>query len=244
MGCQRHTTMTVEQVQLTEQQWINVFQYFKGLPGQRIGLLKLRKYINKADPSLLVDSADWLADYRLNPVVANSVHLDVPYEYQNDNESQTGYRECFSSSCAMLAKRLGKVGNDDEYNRIRQRYGETTSAEAQLRALRSLGLTADFHTDGHTDDLLAELRAKRPVAVGWLHHGTPAAPSGGGHWSVIVGFKDNGSKWIHHDPNGEADLLNGGYVNHSNGKSILYSSANWLPRWQPGGSGGWYLTCR
>lgn len=56
--------MTVEQVQLTEDQWLNVFKYFRGLPGQRAGLLKLRKHIIQADPTLLVDGADWLTDYR------------------------------------------------------------------------------------------------------------------------------------------------------------------------------------
>jgi hypothetical protein len=30
--------------------------------------------------------------------------LKVPYEYQLDNKSGTGYRECFSSSCAMVAR--------------------------------------------------------------------------------------------------------------------------------------------
>ncbi len=32
-----------------------------------------------------------------------------------------------------------------------------------------------------------ELRAGRPVAVGWLHRGGINAPSGGGHWSVVIG---------------------------------------------------------
>jgi GH24 family phage-related lysozyme (muramidase) len=43
------------------------------------------------------------------PTKASSVLLKVPYEYQNDNASGTGYRECFSSSCAMIAKYYGKV---------------------------------------------------------------------------------------------------------------------------------------
>jgi hypothetical protein len=42
----------------------------------------------------------------------------VGWENQNDNASGTGYRECFSSCCAIRAK-----------------YGDSTSAEAQLSAL-------------------------------------------------------------------------------------------------------------
>jgi hypothetical protein len=56
------------------------------------------------------------------PTKATSVLLPVPYEYQNDNASGTGYRECFSSSCAMIARYHGKVKNDDEYNAIRAKY--------------------------------------------------------------------------------------------------------------------------
>ena len=42
--------------------------------------------------------------------------LLVPYQSQNDNASGEGYRECFSSSMAMIAMYYGKVAIDDEYN--------------------------------------------------------------------------------------------------------------------------------
>ena len=168
--------------------------------------------------------------------------LTVRWQSQNDNKSGTGYRECFSSSCAMLAMFWGKVVGDDAYNVIRAKFGDTTSAQAQLAALRSLGLKADFHTDGNPTLLEQEINAGRPVAVGWLHRGPVSEPSGGGHWSVIIGYTDKA--WIHNDPNGEASLVSGGYVNTSKGAGVIYSRKNWNPRWMPGGSGGWYLTCR
>ena len=40
----------------------------------------------------------------------------------------------------MVAAYYKKVKTDDEYNEIRAKYGDTTSVEAQLAALRSLGL--------------------------------------------------------------------------------------------------------
>ena len=43
-----------------------------------------------------------------------------------------------------LKVRWGKVGSDDEYNAIRAKYGDSTSAEAQLSALRSLGCIVQF----------------------------------------------------------------------------------------------------
>ena len=168
------------------------------------------------------------------------VLLKVPYEYQNDNKSGTGYRECFSSSCAMIAKYYGKVKSDDEYNAIRAKYGDTTDSQAQLAALRSLGLQARFVTNAAPGLLELELRACRPVAVGWLHQGPYNAPSGGGHWSVVIGFDPN--YWILNDPNGEADLINGGYVNHTKGAGVKYSKERFERRWcADGAATGWAI---
>jgi len=172
---------------------------------------------------------------------ATSVLLKVPYEYQNDNASGTGYRECFSSSCAMIAKYYGKVKSDDEYNKIRAKFGDTTDSQAQVQALRSLGLQARFQTNCAPGLLETELRTGRPVAVGWLHHGPYNAPTGGGHWSVVIGFTDAGH-WIVHDPNGEADLINGGYTANRNGAGIKYSQPRFNRRWEADGAGtGWAL---
>jgi GH24 family phage-related lysozyme (muramidase) len=168
---------------------------------------------------------------------ATSVLLKVPYEYQLDN-GPTGYRECFSSSCAMIAKFYGKVKSDDEYNLIRAKFGDTTDSQAQLGALRSLGLQARFVTNCAPGLLELELRAGRPVAVGWLHHGPSNSPSGGGHWSVVIGF--TAEHWILNDPNGEADLINGGYTSNKNGAAVKYSRPRWDRRWLvDGASTGW-----
>jgi len=172
-----------------------------------------------------------------------SIRLAVPFESQRDNASGTGWRECFSSSAAMLARFWGKVGSDDEYNRIRQRFGDTISAHAQVQALRSLGLRSHFWTNGRRQDIENELRAGRPVAVGWLHHGPVRAPSGGGHWSVAVGTWPDGL--LMHDPYGEAMLVSGGHNRNTNGAFLQYSWRNWLPRWEVDGPrSGWYLTAQ
>lgn len=175
-----------------------------------------------------------------------SVLLKVPYECQNDN-GPTGWRECFSSSCAMVARfwRPKAIASDDDYNRIRSRFGDTTDAGAQLRALGSLGLQASFKQNGDATTLERILREGRPVPVGWLHKGAASAPTGGGHWSVVVGF--TAEAFIHNDPNGEADMVNGGYVTTKGtaGKGIAYSRKNWLRRWEADGRGsGWYLDVR
>jgi len=49
---------------------------------------------------------------------------------------------------------------------------------------------------------------------------------------------------IHNDPNGEADLVAGGYTANTNGAGQHYSWKNWQPRWEADGPGtGWLLTC-
>jgi uncharacterized FlgJ-related protein len=173
-------------------------------------------------------------------VAAKQVLLKVPYEYQLDNKSGAGYRECFSSSCAMVAEYYGKVKTDDEYNAIRQRYGDSTDVNAQLKTLKHLGLDAKFIRNGSQELLQDELDAGRPVVAGWLHKGPVGDPGGSGHYSVVIGYTS--TAWIHHDPNGEADMVRGGYVNHTNGKGIAYSKKNWNKRWMVEGPGfGWAI---
>jgi hypothetical protein len=176
------------------------------------------------------------------PDAATSKTLSVPYFYQLDNVSGSGYRECFSSSCAMIASYYGKVKTDDEYNKIRAKYGDTTNKDAQLAALRSLGLKANFITNGNSLLLENELRNGQPVAVGWLHQGSVNYPTGGGHWTCCIGFTPDA--FVHNDPNGEADMTNGGYVSNSaaRGKGVKYSKKNWLRRWECDGKNtGWAI---
>lgn len=168
--------------------------------------------------------------------------LNVPWYDQLSMDDGQGWRDCFSASSAMLAAYWGKEPNEDDYNSLREHYGDSTSAEAQLAALRHLGLTAEFRTDGTLQTLKSEIDAGRPVAVGWLHHGPPSAPSGGGHWTVVIGYDDSGV--IMNDPYGSCDLVNGGYPVNHNGAHQHYSYTNWEPRWRPQGSGGWYLVVK
>lgn len=166
--------------------------------------------------------------------------LTVPYNFQLDNISKTGYRECFSSSCASIAQHYGKVSGDDEYNNIRAKYGDTTSSTAQVAALRSLGLKADFITNGTSELLIKQIDENKPVAVGWLHYGSSQFPSGGGHWTCCVGYTND--SFVFHDPFGRADMINGGYESNAPdaGKYVHYNKQDWLRRWECEGSGtGW-----
>jgi GH24 family phage-related lysozyme (muramidase) len=167
--------------------------------------------------------------------------LKVPYCDQELMADHEGYRECFSACSAMLAMYWGKEANENTYDHLRAHYGQTTLWWIQLDALRFLGLEAHYSTDGTPQKLKAEIDAGRPVAVGWLHHGPVSDPIGLGHWIVIIGYDANG--FFVNDPEGNCDLVNGGYISKHDGAGLHYSYNNWLPRWQVHGKGGWYLTC-
>jgi GH24 family phage-related lysozyme (muramidase) len=209
---------------------------------QAEGQLWLRGVTQRATPAASVTSATvkTTGPVTASPVTANS--LAVPWFDQLSMNDGQGWRDCFSASSAMLAAFWGKEPNEDDYNALRGHYGDSTSAEAQLAALRHLGLKAEFRTDGTLQTLKDEIDAGRPVAVGWLHHGPPSAPSGGGHWTVVIGYDATGV--IMNDPYGSCDLVNGGYPANHNGAHQHYSYANWEPRWRPQGSGGWYLVAQ
>jgi hypothetical protein len=155
--------------------------------------------------------------------------LGVSLFSQADNASGRGHRECLTSACAMVAAFHGRCRSDDEFARVRARFGDTIDPDAQLAALRSLGLDARFSVKADRPLVLAELAAGRPVAVGWLHQGRVTAPRGFGHWSVLGGWSPS-AVWML-DPNGEADLVRGGYVSRGRGWAGWYSWRNWGPRW-------------
>jgi hypothetical protein len=78
---------------------------------------------------------------------------------------------------------------------IVQRHGDSTDASDQIRVLRSLGIQAKFRPDGRIEQLIAQLQLGIPIPVGWLHHEPVSAPTGGGHWSLVVG-------WVPGQPDG------------------------------------------
>ena len=228
---------------MTNERFLDRWEAFKGEPQQVSGAWLLCDAIRALDGGtvLLDEQAPWALRFSEKPPSPSTTNpLNVPFQSQNDNASGQGSRECFSSSCAMLAMYWGKVKNDDEYNKVRARYGDTTSAEAQLSALRSLGLVANFYTNWGKANLVEQINRGRPVATGWLHHSHFTSPSGGGHWTVCIGHSSNAT--IHNDPNGKPDLVNGNYTPDLNGKALSFADQHWLPRFMPDGPNtGWTL---
>ena len=223
------------------------FQFFRSTPHQLAAIKELEEQM----PQDLLAEEDnaWFDAWKASGI---DQEVFMPYFSQFDNKSGTGYRECFSSAAAMVAAFYGKVKTDDEYNAIRSKYGDTTSVDAQIQALRSLGLNAEFRQDGDSDLIEFEIERGRPVLVGWLNHGDvlkgepPQCDSNTcGHWSVISGFSgkySNDPEWIFQDPRGLPDMVRGGHKNVSKGRNVRIRQSEFYPRWSVDGpKTGWVI---
>jgi predicted chitinase len=169
--------------------------------------------------------------------------LQVPWYSQMDSADRAqAARMCFSSSCAMLLQylkpgTLAGPNSDDQYLKRVQQYGDTTDPTAQIRALSSFGIRAKFTKVAGFADLEQQLNCGVPVPVGFLHRGPVSAPSGGGHWLIVVGYDRD--HLIVHDPFGEADLVNGTTLGGV-ARFARYSRRNFGPRWMvEGANTGW-----
>lgn len=237
---------------MSQNRFLDRWRNFKGEPQQISGASMLFDAISQGwkPEDILIEEADWARKFSEKPPAppagAKPNPLPVPHFWQRDNSSGQGDRECFSSSLAMVAAFHGRVDSDDEYNAVRSKYGDTTNPNAHIQALRSLGLTPTYLQNGRNSDLEAEILGGFPVAVGWLHHGPVSAPSGGGHWSCIIGT-DGPDRWIVHDPFGQPDLVNGGWVvtQRYSGQSLRFTRENFGRRWAVEGQGsGWFMRVR
>jgi GH24 family phage-related lysozyme (muramidase) len=169
--------------------------------------------------------------------------LQVPWYGQLDSDDRSqAARMCFSSSCAMLLQYLKPhtlqgANGDDQYLKRVQQYGDTTDPAAQIQALSSYGIRATFTKAAGWSTLEQQIDAGIPVPCGFLHRGPVSAPSGGGHWLIVVGYDRD--HLIVHDPFGEADLVNGATLGGV-ARFARYSRANFGPRWMVEGSNtGW-----
>ena len=211
---------------------LDFFAYYRGggeggQPQQEAAV----KMLEAALPQdLKQDTSEWVQKYRETPPTPKSQNpLAVPYDCQL-NHGDEGWRLCFTASCAMVAKYWLPDLDINEYYARRPRYGDSTDPSAQIRCLQSFGLEARFVQVGSAEKLKAQIDRGRPAPVGYLHHGTPQAPTGGGHYSVAIGYNSEG--FVFNDPYGRLNTATGSYPNPGpNGASVVYKYSEWVPRW-------------
>lgn len=239
-------------VQYLVDRWYKNFKSYTGInfqPTRNAAAKALVQQGYATDPSYsekliaLMDEQSPVA--RLTSPTVKGNPLKVPYFSQRDSQAPgQAMRMCFSSSCAMLVATLrpGVITGpnaDDQYLARVNTFGDTTDPTAQLRALRSYGITAKFTQNASVIDLERQINKGVPIPCGFLHHGTSQNPTGGGHWLTVIGYTK--TSLIVNDPFGELDNINGGYLS-SKGAGLAYSRANWGPRWEvPNPGTGWAI---
>jgi hypothetical protein len=219
------------------------FQFFKkDDPHQLAAIAELERAI---DQELLDDEAEWFEMWKTSGI--HQEVFGVPYYSQLDSPTGYGYRECFDSAAAMVVAFHHGVKSQDAYRQVRRKFGDTTEVHAQVSALRSLGLDAEFRKNVRVEDIEIEIDAGRPLMVGWLHRGdfTKGKPAvcdtnGCGHWSVIIGYdKDD---FIAMDPMGKPNMEHGGHDTTKSGELIRMSRPAFYQRWSiEGEASGWAL---
>ena len=221
---------------------VNAATYYKGEPQQ----VEAFEYLEEL---LTLEELDEFARIYRSGLHSSDRILKVRHMIQLDN-GPNGYRQCFTTTCAMLLEylrpgTLSGPNGDLEYLETVEEYGDTTDSNAQVQALRSYGLDVDFVTDASWETLEEQIRKGFPVPCGWLHKGHVSSPSGGGHWSCVIGLE--GESAVVNDPYGEANLVEGGYVDTwiTAGRAVRYSEKNWGRRWEVEGPGsGWAIIAR
>lgn len=220
-------------------------------PKHKAAFLELAQKVQELQPDLLSDEANWVRVYRTEletPPAPDSITLKVPYYSQRDNY-RDALRTCFSSSCAMLLEYMkpgtfnGGKGDDEYVERVFS-LGDTIDPNTQVKALASFGLEVTFTTTCTFAKLDEQLSKGIPLPVGILHHGPSTAPSGGGHWIIIIGkvlddTAPGGCYYVVNDPYGELDNASGTYVS-TNGNSLKYSKNMLKARWTVEGDGSGY----
>jgi hypothetical protein len=167
-----------------------------------------------------------------NPLVG------VPRFSQRDSAQRD--RTCFSSSCAMLLEAikpgtLKGANGDDTYLAVVQRFGDTTDANTQLRALAHYGVTARLVQNADFQLIEQQITRGIPVPCGYIHRGPVARPTGSGHWLIVYGHTP--SHVVVNDPWGEPDLIHGTTLN-GNGMGLRFSRLNFGKRWMVQPIGG------
>ena len=124
-----------------------------------------------------------------NPGVTDFT-IPVKHYTQCDNKGGRGYRECFKTSCTMLADYLtgGKLSSikdqrglpepEDAYQSFMG--GDTTLAEVHIAALKQIGIEAYFSQSASVRDVESSLDCGIPVPIGVKY-------KDGGHWLFVNG---------------------------------------------------------
>lgn len=177
--------------------------------------------------------------------------LPVNPRVQLDNSGGQGYRECFLTSATTLADYLlsGKLSQtaglkgfaepEDAYAEILQTFGDTTDWNAQVNALKKLGIDCYASKSASLNDVNHSLLQGIPVIIGTKYGGS-------GHIVLVVGRSPDGLEIL--CPNGiRAGATNGWIRRFANESEARPDHYSWSLLKQIftdlGPEAGWALFC-
>jgi|TARA_Y100000310_G_scaffold303922_1_gene342640 hypothetical protein len=222
------------------------FEWYKPDVPHRMAAIK---QLEEAMPAeLLSEDAEWFQAWKASGI---DQEVYVP-RYFRQLDLPGGERKCFTSAAAMVAAHAKLINTQQQYESVLRPFGDTTSINAHVKALESLGLKVRFTQTADAEDLIEAIDAGIPVLVGWLHQGNMLRgepPMCGsetcGHWSVIHGYSgrfSNDPSWLMSDPAGLPDIERGGHNPALSGYRVSVRQAAFHQRWQVDGPrSGWAM---
>jgi hypothetical protein len=88
---------------------------------------------------------------------------------------------------ALKPGTLPGADGDDQYLAVVQRYGDTTDANAQFKALAYYGVTARLVQKIDFDLIEEQIARGIPVLCGYIHRGPIDRPTGSGQRLLVYG---------------------------------------------------------
>lgn len=178
--------------------------------------------------------------------ILNHKHV-IPMTWENQMNGATSdyWRMCYSSSSSMFVNHFnpGVLKNhpkrregeqlDDFYLRMLKEVagGDSTDTNAQMQMHRYFGVNSEFRQTGNRETLEYFLSKGHPVMTGQLHHFSYEHPDPArSHWTICIGWTPDNDSFVFHDPAGQMNVKNGGYVSNE-GAYRKYAWELWKRRW-------------
>lgn len=170
---------------------------------------------------------------------------------QMDSAVGEGWRKCYSSTSSMFLEGVkpGVLKNhpkrhpgeqlDDFYYRMLVTVTglDTTNTDAQMQMHRYFGVNSRFSQQGSRQTLEYYLSIGLWVMTGQYHHGDYNRPDPTrSHWNLCVGWTPENDAFVFHDPAGQMDVADGGYIGNE-GAYRKYAWDKWKRRWMADNAG-------
>ncbi len=177
---------------------------------------------------------------------SQELKLDVPYFSQLNQDTQTfggAWRQCNTASNAMLADYLlnGELSQqaraqgfrepESIYMRVVKQYGDTTSEEAQTKALQYFGIDSFVSPTLPLQKVQQSLQTGVPTVL-------RVALRSGDHYILVVGQDPSRRIWYAHDPYGVRHGTSDNYEVGADGSFDAYSYEVLGTLFDPLGTGG------